>query len=311
MPKLGNGNFGTKFGYQIDKKNDKVGFDDATHTYFDLKDGSKYISVTTLIHNYTQPYDAEFWSAYKACEFLLGDGFYDLKKKLLANKIWKDSYLDEYCIDKKQFTSKKEEILESYKIKNQEACDRGTKIHEKLENLFYVKDEKHIRKYAGGGNFTVKQGDYRLDVDRVIYPEFLISYEFDEYLKLSGQLDYLQIVDNQVIIRDWKTNKKIDKESYYDRATKSKQKMKYPLSHLDDCNLVAYSLQLSTYAYMLEKIKPSLKIKHLYINHFDHDGNETEYECPYLKDDVIKMLLHYRKINKSKMELDKDKPIIF
>ena len=202
MPKLGEGNFGSKFGYQIDKKNDKVGFDDATHTYFDLEDGSKYISVTTLIHNYTQPYDSDFWSSYKACEFLLGDGFYDLKKKLLSNKVWKNSYLEEYCIDKKQFTSKKEEILESYKIKNQEACDRGTKIHEKLENLFYVKDEKHIRKYAGGGNFTVKQGDYRLDVDRVIYPEFLISYEFDEYLKLSGQLDFLQIVDNQVVIRD-------------------------------------------------------------------------------------------------------------
>lgn len=87
--------------------------------------------------------------------------------------------------------------------------------------------------------------------------------------------------------------------------------MKYPLNHLDDCTWIHYCLQLSTYAYMLEKIKPSLKIKHLYINHFDHEGNETEYECPYLKDEVIKMLLHYRKINKSKMELDKDKPIIF
>ena len=100
-------------------------------------------------------------------------------------------------------------------------------------------------------------------------------------------------------------------ESYYDRTTKSRQMMKYPLSNIQDTNYWHYCLQLSTYAYLLEKIKPSLKIKHLYINHFDHDGNETEYECPYLKDDVIKMLLHYRKINKSKMELDKDKPIIF
>lgn len=42
MPKLDNGNFDTKFGYQIDKKNDYVGFEDKTHTYFDLNDGSKY-----------------------------------------------------------------------------------------------------------------------------------------------------------------------------------------------------------------------------------------------------------------------------
>lgn len=311
MPKLGEGNLKKMFGVTVDKENDEVIYNDAEHCYLSKKDGSKYISVTTLIHNYTQPFDSQFWASYKACEFLLGNEFYDLKKILLSNKIWKDSYLDEYGIDKNQFIDKKNEILESYKVKNREACERGTKIHNTLENLFYDKDEKHIRKYAGGGNFTVKNGDYRLDADRVIYPEFLISYEFDKYLRTSGQIDYLQIIDNQVVIRDWKTNAKIDKESYYDKTTKSKQKMKYPLNHLDDCTWIHYCLQLSTYAYMLEKIKPSLKIKHLYINHFDHDGNETEYECPYLKDDVIKMLLHYRKINKSKIELDKDKPIIF
>lgn len=225
--------------------------------------------------------------------------------------MWKDSYLEDYSIDKKQFISKRDEILESYKIKNREACDRGTKIHETLENLFYDKDEKHIRKYAGGGNFTIKNGDYRLDSDRAIYPEFLISYEFDKYLRISGQVDYLQIDDNQVTIRDWKSNREIKKESYFDKTTKSRQMMKFPLNNIQDTNYWHYCMQLSTYAYLLEKIKPSLKIKHLYINHFDHDGNETEYECPYLKDEVIKMLLHYRKINKSKMELDKDKPIIF
>jgi ATP-dependent exoDNAse (exonuclease V) beta subunit len=150
--------------------------------------------------------------------------------------VWKDSYLKDYSIDKKQFVNKKNEILESYKLKNQEACERGSKIHETLENLFYDKDEKHIRKYAGGGNFTVKKGDYRLDTDRAIYPEFLISYEFDKYLKVSGQVDYLQITDNQVVIRDWKTNRKIDKESYYDKATKSRQMMKYPLTNLQDTN---------------------------------------------------------------------------
>jgi hypothetical protein len=133
----------------------------------------------------------------------LGNDFYDLKKKLLANKVWKDSYLKEYNIDNNIFISKRDEILESYKIKNQEACERGTKIHETLENLFYDKDENHIRKYAGGGNFTIKNGDYRLDTDRAIYPEFLISYEFDKYLRISGQVDYLQIDDNQVVIRDW------------------------------------------------------------------------------------------------------------
>jgi hypothetical protein len=60
MPKLGEGNFGTKFGYQIDKFTDTVGFEDSTHTYFDLEDGSKYISVTQLVHMYQPIFDSQF-----------------------------------------------------------------------------------------------------------------------------------------------------------------------------------------------------------------------------------------------------------
>jgi hypothetical protein len=105
-------------------------------------------------------------------------------------------------IDPEKFNIKKQEILDSYKLKNREACDRGSKIHSKLENLFYDNDVKHIRKYAGGGNFDIKKGDYRLDIERAIFPEFLISYEFDEYLKISGQVDLLIIDENDVVIRD-------------------------------------------------------------------------------------------------------------
>ena len=311
MPKLGDGNIKKMFGITVDKENDSVIYNDEQHCYLSKKDGSKYISVTTLIHQYTQPFDSNFWASYKACEFLLGTNFYELKKKLLSNKIWKNSYLKDYSINMDDFKTKKQEILDSYTIKNKEACDRGSKIHSTLENLFYDKNEQHIRKYAGGGSFDIKKGDYKLNVDRGIYPEFLISYEFDEYLKTSGQLDLLILDGDEVTIRDWKTNNKIEKESYFDKTTKSRQMMKYPLNNIQDTNYWHYCLQISTYAYMLQKIKPSLKIKHLYINHFDHDGNETEYECPYLKDDVIKMLLHYRKENKKKIELDKDKPIIF
>ena len=210
MPKLDKGNIKKMFGITVDKENDTVIYNDEQHCYLSKKDGSKYISVTTLIHQYAQPYDSDFWSSYKACEALLGNNFYDLKKKLLSNKIWKDSYLTEYMIDPEKFNIKKQEILDSYKLKNREACDRGSKIHSELENLFYDNDVKHIRKYAGGGNFDIKKGDYRLDIDRAIFPEFLISYEFDEYLKISGQVDLLIIDENDVVIRDWKTNNKIE-----------------------------------------------------------------------------------------------------
>ena len=79
--------------------------------------------------------------------------------------------------------------------------------------------------------------------------------------------------------------------------------MLYPLGHLDECNFNHYQLQLSTYAWMLQKLKPEFVIKGLMLNHYDHDGNNTIYPCAYLKDDVEKMLKHFAK----QLKLEKQK----
>jgi hypothetical protein len=71
-----------------------------------------------------------------------------------------------------------------------------------MENLFYDKDANHIKKYAGGGVFDCKKGYYKLDQERAIYPELLISYEFDKWLKISGQVDICIKDGNDIIIRD-------------------------------------------------------------------------------------------------------------
>lgn len=297
---------------QVDKENDDVIYSDKDHIYLGKKDNKQYTSVTTLIHHYCQEFNGSFWSAYKACEALLSpEDFYPLKQMLLKNKIWKKEYLKVYNIDESKFKTTQAEILKSYEDKKNEACERGTNIHAKLEELFYQGDKTTITKYAGGGKFDIKKGYYKFDLDRAIYPEFLVCYDFDEYLKLAGQIDILIKDGNDITIRDWKTNSKIDKESYFDRNTKKRQMMKFPLNNIQDCNFYHYTLQLSLYAYLLQKINPKFKIKKLAIVHFDHNGNETEYECDYLKDDVARMLLHYRKEQKIKTELEKDKPIIF
>lgn len=312
MPKLKN-NDKVKYvhGYRVDKENNKVIYSDDQHVYIDKVNSTKYTSVTQLIHNYTQPFDSNFWSAYKACESLLSsEEFYPLKQILLKNKIWKNEYLEMYNINNKLFKDKRDEILKSYEDKKNIACERGTAIHEIQENLFYNQDDK-IKKYVGGGKFDVKKGYYQLDLERALYPEFLISYDFDDYLKIAGQIDLMIKDGNDITIIDWKTNKKIDQESYFDKNTKKRQMMKFPLDNIQDCNFYHYTLQLSLYAYLLQKINPKFKIKKLVIVHFDHEGNETEYQCDYLKDDVARMLLHYRRNQKIKSELDLDKPIIF
>ena len=52
----------------IDNENEDTIFNDEHHLYINKKEGYKYISVTTLVGLYEQPYDSDFWSMYKAFE---------------------------------------------------------------------------------------------------------------------------------------------------------------------------------------------------------------------------------------------------
>ena len=312
MPKLRSVDVKYVNGIQVDKENDDVIYNDEKHLYLDKKTGSKYTSVTTLIHHYCQPFNENFWASYKACEYLLEPELWKyLKKDLLQTKVWRDSYLEEYDIDLTAFNNKVSEIKEGYKKNRDESCRRGTALHAIREDMYSVPGNVEIKKYGLGGSFKTNAGNYKLDCDRGVYPEFLISYKFDDYLMISGQLDLLIKDGNDITIVDYKTNKKIDMKSYFDNSTKKSQKMKFPLNDIDDCNFYHYSMQLSVYSYLLQKINPKFKIKKLIIHHIDHDNNETEYECPYLMDEVERMLLHYRKENKKKVLLEKDKPIVW
>lgn len=42
-------------------------------------------------------------------------------------------------------------------------------------------------------------------------------------------------------------------KSGFDTSTKRNAMMQYPLNNLMDCNYIHYTLQLSTYAWMLQK----------------------------------------------------------
>ena len=93
------------------------------------------------------------------------------------------------------------------------------------------------------------------------------------------------------------TNKKIELKSYFDKKKKSSERMQYPLNNLDDVNYWHYTLQLSTYAWMIQQLNPNFEIEDLVLIHFDHDDNMTVYHVPYLKEDVIRMLAFFKKKN--------------
>ena len=141
-----------------------------------------------------------------------------------------------------------------------------------------------------------------------VYPEHLV------YLKsvgLCGQADVVEVVNGYININDYKTNKEIKEKGFtnWEGITK---KMYKPISHLDDCNLNHYNLQLSIYAYIIKKHNPKLKIGKLTIQHvkFKQVGEDANgypinehvngepvleeikiYDLPYLKDEVNNLIM--------------------
>lgn len=282
-----------------DKVNGDVGFLEGPHKYVNLKDSSiQYTSVTTLIEKYGKEFDKEFVSKYKALERLIPADNWKKEK----GAIWKshkipEGVLEVYSITPEDLNKVQQEILDEWAETNRIACERGTKIHAQLENSFYNAGSNiTLKKFGIGGKFECKKDYTELDLDYGIYPEYLIYYDNPKLdLHIAGQIDLLVKNIYDITIIDHKTNAKIDLKGFYDSSIRSEQKMKYPLSNLGDCNYNHYQLQLSMYAWMLQKINPNFVIKDLILNHYDHNGKNTLYHCTYLKEDVEKLLKHYAK----------------
>ena len=147
-----------------------------------------------------------------------------------------------------------------------------------------------------------------------VYPEHMV------YLKsagLCGQSDLVEVVNGKVNITDYKTNKKIDMESYVNWEGMS-DKMLPPVDNLDDCHFYHYALQLSIYMYIILKHNPKLKPGRIFIHHIvfeveaednwgypvtkkDENGDPVVKEViqipvPYLVDEV-QAIIHYMKDN--------------
>lgn len=283
----------------IDKKNGNIGFNEEFHRYIDLTDPSiKFTSVTTMIEKFAQPFDKDFWSAYKALEKLLDADSWKLEKKtLLATKKFDPVILELHDITENDFNKAQQDILDAWDAENRRSCERGTKIHADLENSMYkAKKNISLSKYQIGGKFECQKDRTALDLENAVYPEYLIHWDSPSgKLHIAGQIDLLVKKGNSITIGDYKTNKKIETKSFYNSKTKSSVKMQFPLNNLDDTNYWHYCLQLSTYAYIIESYNSDFTIEDLVLVHFDHEDNMTVYHLPYLKKEVERMLSFYEK----------------
>ena len=141
-----------------------------------------------------------------------------------------------------------------------------------------------------------------------VYPEHFA------YLKsacICGQADLVTIVNGKVNITDYKTNKEI-KEKGFTNWEGVTSKMYKPLSHMDDCHISHYNIQLSLYMYIILKHNPKLKAGKLIVQHvkFEEESKDKYgypitkyingepvlkelkmYELPYLKNEVRSLIM--------------------
>lgn len=139
-----------------------------------------------------------------------------------------------------------EELRKKWDKKRDDACDKGTRFHEQAEAYTLTgkvpdgPDKELVTKFVNEVKFN-----------GTVFPEILV---YNTELGIAGQSDIAvyQKKDNSVAIQDYKTNGEMYKKVY--------KKLLYPLNHLQDTKVNKYSLQLSTYAYLLEikgfKVRP-------------------------------------------------------
>ncbi len=195
---------------------DNIAFEDETHTYHHPKDdtgNAEYISVTTLIDRFF-PFDMD--------RFIQGKA-------------------------KKEGRSE-DDVLEEFLKNRDEAAEKGTYLHEQIEN--FLKGKKYD---ANSKEFTMFKNFYKQIViakgfefveaeKKVLLDEFNVAGTVDALFKKPNKEEYL--------IVDWKRSKKLLVDGH---------PIKYgygyglsELSHLDNSSYYKYALQQNIYKYILE-----------------------------------------------------------
>ena len=297
-------------------KNTYLYFDEGPHKYTD-SNGKEYISVTTIIGNYVPKFNAKYWAHKKAKEQGVSE------KEILRQ--W-DKIKNEAC-DRGSLTHNGIEnaIKDVSKFKEaikylQQIGGRCVTVAD-IPNLLPTPLDIEKFKEATDNKYSeiYRVFDFYIQKGYTIYSEIGV---FDPDLLISGTIDILCYRPTDFVILDWKTNRDgLQFESGYYKKDKSvipnqltnewvrkSDKMLPPLNHLAECNGSHYTMQLSMYARLVERILeiPCLGLGLCHIAspfilnsygqplrdkdgyHVDPDGNETVtwYRINYLNNEA-------------------------
>src|SRR5258708_29054911 len=229
----------------------QIKFEEEGHLYYIYNEDyilldAPRLSVTTLIHNYFNHFDAD------SCI-----------TKMMKSRNWINSKYHGMTADEIKFKWDKE---------GKESSSLGTKMHYNIEqflNGINVKDDSIEFKF-----FLKFWDDFNAK-----YPQFIINrtealvfYENfgKDHVTLCGSIDcMLHDEDDNIIILDWKRSKEIKTENRYQHGY-------YPFNTMPDTNFSHYTLQLNIYRHILEsKYNKNVIFMMLVILH----PNQVNYKC--------------------------------
>jgi hypothetical protein len=246
----------------------KVQFDHSRNTY--VGNGKPYIRASSLYGAFKEPFNAlEVATKYA-------------KKHGRTPEYW----------------------MEEWSTGTEEACDRGSRFHDYKEKV-----TKDTNRYIFWDTQVAYMGEreeenYYEDWPDGVYTEVVLWHHG---LRIAGRCDIMILYTEHGVrymhLDDYKTCKRIDKLSYFDHRTGLYKKMYPPISHLMDCNLVHFQLQMSTYQLCGEFLgfKPgNRRVLHYPQSEYgkltgteDFVKEPIIYDLPYLKKEVISMANHY------------------
>ena len=221
--------------HKTNSNQDNIAFEDETHKYHHPKDATgnaEYISVTTLIDKFF-PFDMDRFLKVKA------------KKERISE----------------------EEVLDEFRVNRDEAAEKGTIMHENIEN--FLKGKKY------------DDSSKEFELFKKFYDDTVLSkgFEFVEAEKkilldkynVAGTVDAIFKKPNkeEFVIIDWKRSKKLLIDGH-----PRKFGFGYALSelsHLDNSSYYKYALQQNIYKYILESNGMTISSMNLIVLHEDND----------------------------------------
>jgi hypothetical protein len=223
------------------------------------------MSVSQLIKKYEKPFDSE-----KAASFVAQrDGF------------------------------TVEEILNQWEFAKDYSCHKGSEFHKYVENYFNRKKIsldrdsinlffKNKKEFRSNNSVDLYYKELALLIRNFInfynwwkQDHILIKSEFvvgDKESGICGSIDNLSynFKTKELVMFDYKTNKEIK------RKNPRKETLLKELKHLQQCEYAKYSLQLSLYSTIIEKVT-SFKVPKSYIVWVNGEENYELIECLDLK----------------------------